>query len=379
MNRARTAGALALCSLAALLTAMFIRTHAMPAPPEYFAYDQQAYLSLAHQPFVQTPAVYPPASWRVLPPLVARVIGDLIGGGPERGFLVLTFACLVLMPIAAFAWLAALGIDGEVALWCAAIVALSPTVLGYTAWDAVRVDPISLLLLFAACRAIVACERLSFVTSVAALALTKETFLIAAVFAIAWGVRVDRRILVTAIATLVLGVIVRSIVLPAIMPPTAPFDNLFSFKRMIRDELTVSYAARRLLLATGAAWNLMLPMAAAWIVDDARNPRTQMLALGIAIAEAQILFASDTQRVVAAAYPFMIACTGLALSRIRSPRGGWAGAALVAAQLPWLLENGRIVHLPWLRGVEIVIVLVSAGLVAAGLRRQWSAMPFASV
>ena len=113
MSRARTALFLFLCSLAALFAGAFIRAHAAPTPSEFLAYDQPAYLSLARQPFIQTPAVYPPASWRILPPLAARVLGDLVGGGPERGFLVLTFGCFVLMPIAAFAWLGALGVDAS--------------------------------------------------------------------------------------------------------------------------------------------------------------------------------------------------------------------------------------------------------------------------
>jgi hypothetical protein len=123
----------------------------------------------------------------------------------------------------------------------------------------------------------------------------------------------------------------------------------------------------------------MLPLAAIWIADDIRNPRAQALACGIAVAEAQILFASDTQRVVAAAYPFVIACCGFALSRLDPPRRTRVGAVLVAAQLPWLLENGRIVHLRWLRGVEIAIVLVSAWLVMERLRRTRSTPPPAPV
>ncbi len=370
MSRARARLTLALIAVGAVVVATLIRTFATPAPPLFFSFDQPAYLSLARDPFVQTPAVYPPATWRVLPPLVARGISEGVGGGPERGFLVLTFACFALMPIAAFAWLGALGISLDIALWCAAVVALSPTVMGYTAWDVVRVDPWSTLLLFVAAWAVARRSQAIVLATIVALALSKETVLVAAVFAIAWGAFVDRRMLATGASALVLAVVIRVVLLQRIlMPPPHPFDNFFSLKAMIRDELTVRYAARRLLLASATTWNLMLPLSAAWLASRWRNGRAQALFCGIVTAEAQILFASDTQRVVAAAYPFVIACCALALERLDRRWRAPVCAVLVAGQIPWLLENGRIVHLGWLRGVEIAIVFVSVGLVILRLRR----------
>ena len=369
MSRSGVRVTLAALSCGALIVAALIRTYAKPGPQILFSGDQQAYLSLARQPFVQTRVVYPPATWRVLPPLVARGIGEVTGGGPERGFLVLTFACYALIPVAAFAWLRALGVAVDAALSGAAVVSITPTVLGYTAWDVVRVDPPSCLMLFLGALAVVKRRKAMFILVVTALAFTKETAMIVALFGAAWATLVDRRMLATSVVAVAVALFVRRILLQAwLMPVAVPFDNLFGFKQMIRDELTLRYVARRLLLASASTWNVMLPLAAAWLVDQRRHPRAQAFLCAILVAEAQILFASDTQRLVAAAYPFVIACCAFQMERYDRRSRMLTAAALVAAQVPWLLENGQVVHFVWLRGVEIAIALVTAGLAVWRLR-----------
>jgi len=362
MSRREAWTAVAACVLLALAAGALVRTFAAPAPQEFFLHDQQVYLSMARQPFVQTGMLYPPASWRILPPLAARAIGALLHADPERGFLVLTFSAFALIPVATFAFLAALGLPLDTAVAGTALVALSPNTLGYTAWDVVRVDPSALALMCLCAYAVASGKPALLVVSIAALSVTKETALVGASFAVAWALGVDRRLLRAAVLSFALAVVVRAVVLPALIPPPAPFDNFYSFREMIHEELTVVYAARRLLLASGTSWNVLLPFAAVWLVDEWRNPRAHALLVAIVVAEAQILFASDTQRLTAAAYPFVIACCASQLQRFAPRQRAVAGAALLVAQLPWLLENGRVVHLAWLRGVEIAIVIVSASL-----------------
>ena len=95
----RPAIALAVLALAA---AACLRHFAQPAPAQWYAHDQQVYLAMARAPFSDDPeARRAPASWRILPPLIARFAGQLAGDAAERGFFILTFASFALFPVAA--------------------------------------------------------------------------------------------------------------------------------------------------------------------------------------------------------------------------------------------------------------------------------------
>jgi hypothetical protein len=368
VTRARVATALAGCSAAALVAATLIHRYAAPAPAHYFLVDQPRYLDFARHPFAVA-HVDAPHTWRVLAPLAARGIGEIVGGGPERGFLVLTFASLALMPIAVFSLLRALSLPTDASLWGAALATLTPTLLGTAAWDVVRVDAFATLLIALSAWAAVRGSPTLIVLSMVALALTKETVLVAALFALAWATLVNRRLLGAAIASLAAAIVIRGIWLPHIMPaehPVGAAAQVFQFLAASQDP---RYVMRRLLLATATTWNVMLPAVAVSAAASIRNRRVQALLVGVTVAEAQIFFASDTERLVAAGYPFVIAlCTReLATLDVRTRQG--VGAALVLLQVPWLLTFGRLASLDWLRGVEVAIALVSAALAAWHLRR----------
>jgi hypothetical protein len=116
-----SAAALGALSLA---VATFVRAHAAPAPWYYLAHDQQVYLAIARAPFSNDPMVHHgSASWRLLPPLMARYIGVPLGG-PERGFLALTFATFALLPAACLLWLRSLGISRTSARYVEIAIAL---------------------------------------------------------------------------------------------------------------------------------------------------------------------------------------------------------------------------------------------------------------
>src|SRR5215471_1072683 len=371
------AAALAALSLAA---AAFIRAHAAPAPWHYFAYDQQVYLAIARTPFAGDPQVHHASgSWRLLPPLLARYIGMPLGG-PERGFLVLTFTTFALLPAACLAWLAALGASRSSALACAAVMALAPPVVGLLAWDVVRVDSVGLLLLFFAVTAAVRGWSLALPIAVAAMAFTKETALLGAFFALAWAVFVDRRMLPAAILSAVLAFGIRSFLQWWIPPsPEYPFDNLKDF-RVVMASMSASYAGRRLLLTTAGTWNLMLPLVAVAMASRRWTGRELALTGALAVTMIQLIFATDNERVVAAGYPFVLAWCALQLDAMDERGRRWAGAAIVLAQVPWLLEMGRVwpvplpddqlPHFPPIRYVEIAIVLASAAAGAIALARR---------
>jgi hypothetical protein len=119
------------------------------------------------------------------------------------------------------------------------------------------------------------------------------------------------------------------------------------------------------LLGSAATWNVLLPLAAVSLIRERRTKRGFLFTATIAVALCQVLFASDTQRVVAAAYPFVLAVCSFELDRLPERRRRFVGAALVVGQLPWLLVYGRIVpDLPGIRAAEIAIFVFSLGVAA---------------
>ena len=371
------AAALGALSLAA---AAFVRAQAAPAPWHYFAHDQQVYLAIARAPFSDDPQVHHASgSWRLLPPLLARYIGMPLGG-PERGFLVLTFTTFALLPAACLAWLTALGASRTSALACAGVIALAPPVVGLLAWDVVRVDSVGLLLLFLAVTAAARGRGVWLCLIVIAMAFTKETALLGAFFALAWAVCVDRRLLPAAVVAAVLAFSIRSL-LPWWIPPSPayPFDNLKDF-RVVMGSMSPAYAARRLLLTTAGTWNLLVPFVAAGMASRRWGGRELAITGALGVAMIQLVFATDNERVVAAGYPFVLAWCALQLDALDEPRRRWAGAAIVLAQIPWLLQMGRVwpvplpedqlPHFPPIRFVEIAIALAAVAAVAAGLTRR---------
>src|SRR5262245_47683042 len=230
-----------------LAVAAFVRMYAAPAPWHYFAYDQQVYLAIARAPFSSDPQVHHASgSWRLLPPIAARYIGMVLGG-PERGFLVLTFSMFALLPGACLAWLASLGASRASAIACAAVIAIAPPVVGLLAWDVVRVDAVGLLLLFLAATAAVRGRGAWLLAVIAAMALTKETALLGAGFAVAWAACVDRRMLPAAALAASLAVAIRSFLQWWIVPsPEYLFHTLKDF-HVVLSSMSVSYAGRRLL------------------------------------------------------------------------------------------------------------------------------------
>lgn len=364
----------------ALAVAAFVRAYAAPAPWHYFAYDQQVYLAIARAPFSDDPQVHHASgSWRLLPPLAARYIGMPLGG-PERGFLALTFSVFALLPAACLAWLTSLGASRTSSIACAAVMAVAPPVVGLLAWDVVRVDAVGLLLLFLAVTAAVRGRGVWLCAIIAAMAFTKETALLGAFFALAWAVCVDRRLLPAAVVSALLAFSIRSFLQWWIPPsPEYPFNNLKDF-RVVMSSMSASYAGRRMLLTTAGTWNLLLPLVAVGMASRRWTGREMAFAGALAVTMIQLLFATDNERVVAAGYPFVLAWCALQLDTMDEQRRRWVGAAIVLAQLPWLLEMGRVwpmplpedqrPHLPPIRYVEIAIALASAAAAAIVLAQR---------
>lgn len=363
-----------------LAVAAFIRAQAAPAPWHYFAYDQQVYLAIARAPFSGDPQVHHASgSWRLLPPLMARYLGMPLGG-PERGFLVLTFSTFALLPAACLAWLRSLDASRTSSLACAAVMAIAPPVVGLLAWDVVRVDSVGLLLLFLAATAAVSGRGAWLCGTIILMAFTKETALLAAFFALSWGVFVNRKLLPAAVLAAVLAFSIRSFLQWWIPPsPDYPFNNLKDF-RVVMASMSASYAGRRLLLTTAGTWNLLLPLVALGMASRRWTGRELALTGALAVTMIQLVFATDNERVVAAGYPFVLAWVALQLDTMDERSRRWIGAAIVLAQVPWLLAMGRVwpvplpedqlPHFPPIRYVEMSIVLASATAAVVALARR---------
>jgi hypothetical protein len=203
-----------------------------------------------------------------------------------------------------------------------------------------------------------------FIVALAALALTKETWVIAAAFALIWSRAQAPAFWRWALAGTLVALAIAAAVRLAI-----PAPQPYSLVANIRDlywPLEMRTIARRLLLATASTWTVLLPIAAVALARRIREPRAWAAGAAIAIATAQILVAIDTQRLVAAALPFVLLACAWELDGLVPARRVAVTGVLTLAQLPWLLAYARI-RTPPLRMIEVALLLaaVAAALYAA--------------
>jgi hypothetical protein len=347
-------------ALLGVLIPLTLGSRASRPPPVYFLHDQRHYLAMAEHSGAVVPA---PFAWRVLPSAIVRASGLRA----ERGFHALTLLTLALIPPAMAMLLAAAGASPRSALLLGALAAASPAVAGYLSWDFIRPDGLSLLLITVSAWAVVRGHRALFITVMVALSLTKETWVIAAAFALIWSRAYAPAFWRWAIAGAALAVIVAATV-RIMMPAHEPY-SLLANARDLYWPLDARTIARRLLLATAATWNVLLPLAAFAVTRRIREPRAWAAAVAVSIASAQVLVAIDTQRLVAAALPFVLLACAWELDALAPAFRVPAIVALAAAQLPWLLVYARIWSPP-LRALEIVIALAAAAAAVIGLRQR---------
>lgn len=348
----RLLGARIALGLAPVVAALLLGQHAAP-PDAAMVPDRDVYLAMADRPFSDAPMVrHPPFCWRILPSWLVWASGL----EPRTGFALLTLASAALFPLGVLSLLLAVRVSFVSALAMGGVASLAPPIVGYLSWCSAMTDAFALLLGTMAATAVVSGHRALFAASLLALALTKETWTIAAVFALLWTWRGNRRQLaiVTAViaAALALTVTVRVAITPA-----EPYSLTGLLAQSFRP-IDPRDIARRLLLATGATWNVLLPLASAALIRIRGTRVAAALAVPIALSTAQILIASDTARPVAAAYPFVMMAAALELDRLPPKRRVIVSILVVLAQMPWLLTYAWVVRLP-LRGVELALVLAT--------------------
>jgi hypothetical protein len=357
----RRVAALGLLGLAIPL--MLGRT-ASPPPPPYFLADQASYLAMADPPAHPDNDTHgAPFCWRVLPSALVRVSRL----PPEAGFQVLTLATLALIPPLTAAFVAAAGASASSAFVAGATIAVAPAVAGYLSWDYIRPDGLSLLLIVLSAWSLVRGRGVIFVAALAALALTKETWILSAAFALVWThfCRPASRKWAVAGSLLALGL---ALALRLAIPPSHHYSWIEN-ARALYLPLDGRTIARRLLLATASTWNVLTPIAGFALARRIREPSAWAVAIALTIATSQILVAIDTQRLVAAGYPFvLLACTWV-LDRLPRRLQPIAGGSIVIAQGPWLVTYARSWDLP-LRGMEIALTGVTLAAIVYGLTRD---------
>ena len=336
-----------------LAVSLLLGRFATLPPPVYFLHDQRHYLAMAAPTSPPSEAQRTaPFAWRVLPPALVRASG-LPG---ETGFHALTLLALTLIPPAIAVMLAGAGVSSSTALAMGAVAALAPAVAGYLSWDYIRPDAPALLLIVLAAWSAIGARPMLFLVALAALSLTKETWLVSAAFALIWTRAYQPAFLKWAVAGSVMALFMAVGVRLAI-PSMTPYSPL-SIVRELYWPLDITTVARRLLFATATTWNVLVPLLAVALAQRIREPRAWAVAAAVLVAGGQILVALDTQRIVAAAYPFVLLGVAWEIDRLTPRRRAVAGLLVALAQIPWLLTFGRVWPLP-LRGVEVAIVGIS--------------------
>ena len=348
---------LAALALFGLAVPLWLGPQATLPPPVYFLHDQQHYVSMAQ---AGKPPAAAPFAWRLLPSTLVRASGL----PAERGFRVLTLLTLALIPPATAIMLAAAGVSTVSALMLGLVAAVAPPVAGYLSWDFIRPDGVSLLLIVTSAWAAIRTRAAILVAALVALSLTKETWVIAAAFAMVWSRAHAPPFWKWAVAATLLA-LVAALVVRLALPPLQPY-SLIAIVGDLYWPFDGRVIARRLLLATAATWTVLTPFVTFAIVRRMGEPRAWAAGIAIAIATAQILVAIDTQRLVAAALPFVLLACGWELDRLTPLFRVGAAGLLALAQIPWLLAYARLWS-PSLRIAEVV--LLAAALAAAAYAR----------
>jgi hypothetical protein len=326
---------------------------------DYFLHDQRVYAEMAASPAGTVREA--PFCWRPLLPALVRATPLAI----DRGFHAWMLAALALLPPLTALFVRAAGASAESAIGAGVLMALSPATVGFLSWDYVRPDALSLVLILASGASLLNGRAIVFVVSLVALSLTKETWIVAAVFALSWTWAHERaRMRVAALGTLA------ALAVAAAVRLAVPPGSEYSIPSMIAERywpIDPVSIARRAMLATGSTWNVLAPVAAVAIGRRAREPVAWALAAPIVVSTAQILVAIDTQRIVAAAYPFVLLACAWEIDRLPPAARRLSVVALAAAQIPWLLKYGRTLPLD-LRGPDIALALATVASLLVGLR-----------
>jgi hypothetical protein len=237
-----------------------------------------------------------------------------------------------------------------------AFAALLPPINGNLAWAYAMTDAFVVVLIACAAWATVARRTLALAICLVLLALSKETWVLSAAFAVIWTATFNRAALPAVIAAVVCAAVVH-VGLRVVIHPSESYSTLGTFASLYLP-LSMRNVLRRLLLATAATWNLLTVVLAVSLARLRFRGEALAIATAIALSMIQPLLATETMRPVAAAAPFVFIACAMEFERWATRPRIAVGAILAAAQIPWLLTYGYIANPP-LRGIEIALVLIS--------------------
>lgn len=251
---------------------------------------QARYLAMATHPFSMEALVRePPFCWRILVPLIVHIMPV----PAPTGFWFLTVLGLAVATLALEWFLRGLDLPPAAASAGGfAFVLLGPAV-GFTLWDYMLVDPVSFALLALALGCAVHRRGPLLLATLLIFAAMKETALVGAAFGIFWAFeKRDWQLLRWAVSGL-LGVIGIIAVIRLAIPASAPYSYLTEMQTILS--------------ATVDAWNVLLPLAILQLIHRPRVWRSLAFVSVLIIANAQLIIAANTQRLVVYAFPVVIA------------------------------------------------------------------------
>lgn len=358
-----------LLALAAL--AIYVRAQGlMPSGQLGGAGDHLRYIALAHQPFgsASVLAREPPFAWRVLTPLLVWAAPF----GVATGFWVTTLLGLAATTLGLGWFLRGLGLSRASAVAGGlAFVALMPA-CAWTLYDTCLVDPLAFACMMLALGAAVHRRGPLLLLAACLGALAKETTIFAAVFALLWAAETkDRQMLRWSLASLTGAVIVLD-VLHAAISVLPGWSYLLMTTRISGSALARGLVLDRLLRATVGTWGILL--APALVAGAFWRRRAPVAFLGLVTL--QIVVSFDVERVVAYAFPVVIAaaCFGVdALTRDRPGLRWPVWIAIYALELGARYAYGPTYPFSLSPGLALFIPLAAAVVaVAIAVRQSWS-------
>jgi hypothetical protein len=290
--------------------------------------DQARYLAMATHPFSMDALVRePPFCWRILVPLVVSILPL----PAPTGFWILTVLSLAVATLALEWFLLGLGLPpAAAAAGGFAFVLLGPAA-GFTLWDFMLVDPESFALLALALALAVHRRGLLLLVTLLIFAATKETAFIGAIFGVIWAFEKRDWTLLRWAAGGLVGVIAIIFLIRLALPANASYGYLTEMQR-IHATYTPTWSAfeqQTILSGTIDAWNILLPLAILQLIHRPRVWRSPAFVSVLVVVYAQLIIAANTQRLVAYAFPVMIAAAAFEIEYL-------AGRLQVSRWLLWL-------------------------------------------
>lgn len=246
--------------------------------------DHWTYLSMAEDPFGTHGTAYePPLGWRVLAPLIV----SLAPLEASTGFRVLTVCAHAGTTLALIWFLLGLGLPPRSASAGGIVFVLLGPAVGFTLLDYMYIDPLAFFLLTLTLASAVHRRGWLVCVSLPLLALTKETVLLDLLFTMTWTVLArDKRLLKWVAAGSGLSVLMFVVIRSAIVP-AYPYSVIEEFKS-VYVPFSLTNVVRRLMEATGGAWNVLLPVASMQLVHGPRVWRNPACVVLVALSSSRL-------------------------------------------------------------------------------------------